>query len=298
MSQESHYWEDFCMHCRSAIKLSPNFNPERSVAAGGGVCVVEGCPGYVGHAPSDQRIGNKSPALMVDVATSLAEQAMFSNNHHHDDLEDVSSDDTPLLFEDRNLSSSNVSREEMNIFDHCHSSSGNNDAEREITRKKVQQKLILAICFCLIFVCGEFIGGYVANSLAILTDASHMFSDFINLGIALIATRMTFKPRTRNFNWAFHRVEALGALATVVLIWDLAAYLAIQSIHRISSGQVEVQSTPMLIIAAVAFFFNIFLIFFFRGLNLPHGHSHGGGGGGHSHFVNSIAENGESRKCS
>lgn len=58
----------------------------------------------------------------------------------------------------------------------------------------------------------ELIGGYIAGSLAIMTDAAHLFSDFVGFLISLLSIWVGKKPATRRMTFGYHRAEVLGAL--------------------------------------------------------------------------------------
>ena len=53
--------------------------------------------------------------------------------------------------------------------------------------KKARRKLIIASVLCVLFMLMEIVGGYMANSLAIATDAAHLLTDFASFMISLFA---------------------------------------------------------------------------------------------------------------
>ena len=65
---------------------------------------------------------------------------------------------------------------------------------------------------------GEVVGGYLSNSLAIMTDAAHLFSDFASFCISLTAIWLSSRSPRKAYNYGYYRAEALGALFTVVLV--------------------------------------------------------------------------------
>ena len=65
------------------------------------------------------------------------------------------------------------------------------------------------------------IGGYMANSLAIMTDASHMLSDFASFLISLFALWVARRPATQKMSFGYYRAEVMGALCSVLIIWVL-----------------------------------------------------------------------------
>ena len=142
-----------------------------------------------------------------------------------------------------------------------------------------RRKLLIAICFCFVFMCAEVFGGYIANSLAIMTDAAHLLSDVAGLCINVFALWLSSKPPTVNMTFGYHRAEVLGALVSVLIIWLLTGVLVYEAIQRVIHP-VRVKGEIMFIIACCGFAVNVALM---KVLHQGHGHSHAGGGHGHSH---------------
>ena len=77
-------------------------------------------------------------------------------------------------------------------MDHCHtySFSGDMSVRRQKTAAKARKKLLIAVFLTMIFVMGEVIGGYMSDSLAIMTDAAHMLSDLGSFIVGLLAIKL------------------------------------------------------------------------------------------------------------
>ncbi len=165
-----------------------------------------------------------------------------------------------------------------NMEFHCHAP--NDEASRRVHTAKAQKKLIMACGLCLLFIAGEVTGGYLSGSLAIMSDAAHMFSDFASFLISLLAIRLAMRRPSKRFTFGLYRAEVLGALMTIVIIWFVTSILLYLSIHRLVTDDFEVNPDPMIAVATCAVFFNIALGLLLRGQH--HGHSHGNK---HSHLV-------------
>lgn len=113
----------------------------------------------------------------------------------------------------------------------------------------------------------EVIGGYLANSLSIMTDAAHMFSDLCGFGISMGSVFITRKKATRDMSYGYHRAEVVGAALSVLLIWGLTLWLLVEATYRIINPE-EVDGLIMLIVAGAGLLSNIVM-----GKVL---HSHGG----------------------
>jgi len=79
----------------------------------------------------------------------------------------------------------------------------------------------------------EIAGGIYANSVAIQTDAAHMLSDVIAFMLSYFAIWVSQKKATDKYSYGMHRAEALGALASIALIWILLAMLLYEAVHRL-----------------------------------------------------------------
>jgi len=178
-------------------------------------------------------------------------------NHHHGDHKDLKNGD--------------YSGDES---EHCHDSSDERSILDEKKRRKAMKKLLIATALSCVFMIGEVIGGYLANSLAIMTDASHLLTDVSSFLISIIALKMASRPISTKMTFGWHRAEVIGALISVLAIWVVTGILVYLAIKRVITDDYQVQGKTMLITASVAVAFNIL-----QGLVLhEHGHSHG-----HSH---------------
>lgn len=165
-----------------------------------------------------------------------------------------------------------------------------NQADSESANAKARRQLWLASICCLIFMVGEIIGGFMANSLAIMTDAAHLLSDLAGFLISIFALWVSNRAPTSRLSFGFHRAEILGALISVILIWLLTGILIYEACWRLKYPE-EVDGKIMFIVAASGLGVNILMGFILHqsghehshGLGGGHGHSHGGGGHGHSH---------------
>lgn len=149
--------------------------------------------------------------------------------------------------------------------------------------RRARRKLWIASIFCVIFMIAEVVGGIMANSLAVLTDAAHLLSDFAAFMISLFALWVATKEPTSRNTYGYHRAEILGALVSVVLIWVLTAGLVYEAIKRIISPE-PVEGKLMFIVATLGLCVNVAMGFIL--MSSGHGHSHGLGdehGHGHSH---------------
>jgi zinc transporter 2 len=93
-------------------------------------------------------------------------------------------------------------------------------------------KLIFVTVVCFIFMIAELVGGLVSRSVAIMTDAAHMFSDVAGFLIQICSIRLARRIPTKVYSFGYHRSEVLGALASIIIIWALVVALFVEAVKR------------------------------------------------------------------
>ncbi|ANK39397.1 CDF family zinc efflux transporter CzrB [Staphylococcus equorum] len=133
-------------------------------------------------------------------------------------------------------------------------------------------KKILLISFLIIgiFMIVEIIGGFVSNSLALLSDGLHMFSDTISLGVALLAFIYAERHANKHKTFGYKRFEILAALFNGVTLFVIGIIIIVEAIGRFFDPQ-EVQSTEMFIISVTGLIVNIIVAYLmFKGGDTSH----------------------------
>jgi cobalt-zinc-cadmium efflux system protein len=96
----------------------------------------------------------------------------------------------------------------------------------------------------------EVAGGILTGSLALLSDAGHMASDAIGLGVALVASAVAARPPTDRHTYGFRRVEVLAALVNGVLLTVIAVSVTVEAVRRlVAPEEVDILAAPMLVVA-------------------------------------------------
>lgn len=106
------------------------------------------------------------------------------------------------------------------------------------------------------FLITEVVGGILAQSLALLSDAAHMFTDVAALAISLAAIRIARRPADGKRSFGYYRFEILAAAFNAILLFMVAAYILYEAYKRMSSPP-EIQSTTMLAIAVLGLIINL-----------------------------------------
>ncbi|GGJ76189.1 cation efflux system protein [Pilimelia anulata] len=123
-------------------------------------------------------------------------------------------------------------------------------------------RLIAAICLLAVLTVAEVIVAYTSGSLALLSEAGHLFTDVLGMCMALAALvavrRGGRHERSHNPQRTFglYRLEVLTALANAVLLTGVAVYVMITALRRLTEPP-EIESGPVMIVAAVAVGVNV-----------------------------------------
>ncbi|MEJ3745032.1 cation diffusion facilitator family transporter [Actinomycetes bacterium KLBMP 9797] len=110
-------------------------------------------------------------------------------------------------------------------------------------------RLLAAFALLTVFMLVEAAAALATGSLALLSDAGHMFTDVLGIGMALAAitaaSRASHHPQ-RTFG--LYRLEVLAALANAVLLFGVALYVLIEAVRRFGDPP-DVPAGPMLVVA-------------------------------------------------
>ncbi|MFN3255444.1 MAG: cation diffusion facilitator family transporter [Ilumatobacter sp.] len=140
--------------------------------------------------------------------------------------------------------------------DHDHGTSLARAGERH------RGRLLIAFGIIFTFFVVEAIAGFATNSLALLSDAGHMLTDVIGLGMALAAIQLAtrFERNTSqsrsNHTFGLYRLEILAAFVNALLLFGVAIWVLVEAGRRLF-GEPEVLSVPMLIVATLGLIANI-----------------------------------------
>jgi cobalt-zinc-cadmium efflux system protein len=118
------------------------------------------------------------------------------------------------------------------------------------------RRLKLALALSCVYFFAELIGGFLTNSLALLSDAGHMLSDMGALALSLFAFRMSKRPATVSSTFGYHRVEILAALFNGLTLWLIVGVIFAAAYNRFLDPP-AVESYGMMVVASVGLLVNI-----------------------------------------
>jgi cobalt-zinc-cadmium efflux system protein len=118
-------------------------------------------------------------------------------------------------------------------------------------------RLALAFVVLVVFMVVELVAGFVTGSLALLSDAGHMLTDVIGLGMALAAIHLASRRGEHpQRTFGLYRLEILAALANAVLLVGVAAYVLVEAVRRLQDPP-DVATTAVLVVAALGLVANL-----------------------------------------
>ena len=118
------------------------------------------------------------------------------------------------------------------------------------------KKLGIALALTTTFLIIEVIAGLITQSLALLSDAAHMFTDAAALAIALAAIQISKRPADNKRTFGYQRFEILAALFNASMLFFVAIYILYEAYQRFSQPP-EIQSVGMLIVASIGLIINL-----------------------------------------
>ncbi len=130
------------------------------------------------------------------------------------------------------------------------------DHSKSIEFEKDQNKAIKAgIALNVLFVILEIIFGYISNSMALISDAAHNFSDVLALGFSWIAILVSQRKPDMKFTYGFRRSTILIALFNTILLLASVGYIAFETIKRLRLP-VEVNTLNVIVVASSGIIIN------------------------------------------
>jgi cobalt-zinc-cadmium efflux system protein len=126
-------------------------------------------------------------------------------------------------------------------------------------------RLWAAFVLLAVFMVFEGVAAWLTGSLALLSDAAHMFTDVLGIGMALAAINVASRAGRRSQRtFGLYRVEVLAALANAVLLGGVTVYVLVEAIRRFTEPP-EVRAGPMLAVAVAGLLANVVAFALLRG---------------------------------
>jgi cobalt-zinc-cadmium efflux system protein len=141
---------------------------------------------------------------------------------------------------------------------HNHGHSHDHTSHLHLAHDRIasQRLLLIVLAITFVYMIAEAIGGYFANSLALLSDAGHMFTDVAALALSLLAVRFASRPATPGKTYGFYRLEILAALVNGVTLIVLSLLICYEAYQRLRHTE-EVKGWTLILISAGGLVVNI-----------------------------------------
>jgi len=129
---------------------------------------------------------------------------------------------------------------------------------------RYRRALLATFALTLVFLIVEVAAGLLTNSLALLSDAGHMFTDVLGLGMALAAIQASQNAASHpQRTFGVYRLEILAALANAMLLFGVAVYVIVEAIRRLTDPP-DVVTGAMLAVAILGLAVNVVALFLLR----------------------------------
>src|SRR5215211_4379329 len=113
-----------------------------------------------------------------------------------------------------------------------------------------RKRLIIVLALTIFYMLAEVVGGFLTNSLALLSDAGHMLADVAAIVLALLALWFGARPITTQKTYGYYRMEILAALANGVALVVISLLIFYEASQRIKNpGAIKVESFELTLIA-------------------------------------------------
>lgn len=119
-----------------------------------------------------------------------------------------------------------------------------------------QRPLTIAFGLTATYAVVEVIAGVLTGSLALISDAAHMGTDVLGLGLALAAIQLAKRPAAGGRTYGTYRLEVLAAIINGLLLFGVAFYVLYEAVQRFRDPP-EVAGLPMLVVASIGLVINI-----------------------------------------
>ena len=135
--------------------------------------------------------------------------------------------------------------------------------EAHAPRLNLERRLTAALGIAGAAALVEILGSWWSGSLALLSDAGHVGTDAVALGLSLAALRIAKRPHTPQMSFGYHRIEVLAAFVNAVLLAGIASFLALAVYGRLSQPQ-EVHEGPMFFVGLAGLAANVTMVSLLR----------------------------------
>lgn len=132
-----------------------------------------------------------------------------------------------------------------------------------LSHQHESRNLLITVLLNVLISTVELIGGILSNSLALVSDALHNFSDGIAILITYITLKISRKAPNQQLTFGYKRIQILAAMFNAVTLIAICVFLLVEAFHRLQNPS-EVKGISMLIVASIGLIANIVGVFLLK----------------------------------
>lgn len=126
---------------------------------------------------------------------------------------------------------------------------------------KTDKNILIAFILNLGFSIFEFIGGFITNSIAIISDSIHDLGDAMSIGISYFLEKKSKRKPDNNYTYGYVRYSVIGSLITTIILILGSVFIIYNGINRIINP-VEVNYNGMIIFAVIGVLVNLLATYY------------------------------------
>ncbi|HUG96438.1 MAG TPA: cation diffusion facilitator family transporter [Nitrososphaera sp.] len=133
----------------------------------------------------------------------------------------------------------------------------------QINLQQPKRLLTLALAVTAAIAVVEAAGGILSNSISLVGDSVHMFTDVTAIALSLFAITMAARSHSGAMTFGYHRAEVLAALANGVTLAVISVWVLYEAVLRVMSPR-EIDTPLMLVVASIGLAGNLVVMFLLK----------------------------------
>lgn len=140
-------------------------------------------------------------------------------------------------------------------------------ADHNLQTREAERRLWLTLSVAVGIAAMELVGGLIAQSLSLISDSGHVFTDVLAIGLSIFSIRLARRPHSARWSYGYHRAEIFAALANGSALIGVALLILYTAYLRFLQS-VQVQGTLVLLLASIGLSGNLVMaLVLFHGQN-------------------------------
>jgi cobalt-zinc-cadmium efflux system protein len=125
--------------------------------------------------------------------------------------------------------------------------------------RQIQQRLKISLFVSIGIVLIEFVGGLLSNSLSLISDAAHVFSDILAISLSLFAVTLATRQHIGSMTFGYHRAEVLASMANGILLCAISVWIFFEAYQKTFSPR-PIDAQIVLAVAAIGLAGNLVIM--------------------------------------